>query len=86
MDSLDKKSSFSVDMNQTVYHSESDFSGGIARINYKKQVPDSTITTQEISEITMEASECLSQWTHMEIAPNMKNLPQETALFHLIRG
>jgi len=50
MDSLDKESSFHVDENQTVYHSESDFSGGIAVINYKKQVPNSTITTQEISE------------------------------------
>ncbi len=50
MDSLDKTSSFRVDQNQTVYHSESDFSGGIAQIDYKKHVPNSTNTLKEISE------------------------------------
>lgn len=50
MDSIDKKSSFRVDQNQTVYHSESDFSGGIAQIDYKKHVPNSTNTLKEISE------------------------------------
>lgn len=50
MDSLDKNSSFRADMNKTVYHSESDFSGGIARVNYRKYATNSTSTINEISE------------------------------------
>ncbi|MFB3763661.1 MAG: hypothetical protein ACE14P_00265 [Methanotrichaceae archaeon] len=50
MNSIDKKSSFTVDMNQTVYQSESDFSGGIAQIQYEKHYANSPITTAEINE------------------------------------
>ena len=51
MDMLSKNSSYVLDMNQTVYRSDAQFSDGLARISYQKHLPDSTKTTREISEV-----------------------------------
>lgn len=49
-DSLQKNSSFDVDMNQTVYRSEANYGSGIARISYRKNKQDSPQSTIEIDE------------------------------------
>jgi len=49
-DSLQKNSSFDVDMNQTVYRSEANYGSGIARISYRKNIQDSPQSTKEIDE------------------------------------
>jgi uncharacterized repeat protein (TIGR01451 family) len=49
-DSLQKNSSFDVDMNQTVYRSDANYGSGIARISYRKNIQDSPQSTKEIDE------------------------------------
>lgn len=49
-DTLSKKSSLQLDMNQTVYKSEGEFSSGMAHISYKKHAPDGSAIIQEIDE------------------------------------
>ena len=49
-DMLSKNSSYVLDMNQTVYKSDAEFSDGLARIAYRKQLPGSDKTSVEISE------------------------------------
>jgi uncharacterized repeat protein (TIGR01451 family) len=49
-DMLSKNSSYVLDMNQTVYKSDAEFSDGLARITYRKQLPGSDRTSVEISE------------------------------------
>ncbi len=48
--SLQKDSSFDVDMNQTVYRSDANYGSGIARISYRKNMQDSSHSTKEINE------------------------------------
>lgn len=50
LDSLQKNSSFKVDMNQTVYKSDANFDSGMAQIGYKKKALNSAQTHQEIDE------------------------------------
>lgn len=47
---LSKNSSYVLDMNQTVYKSDAEFSDGLARIAYRKQLPGSTKPIVEMSE------------------------------------
>ena len=49
-DMLSKNSSYELDMNQTVYKSDAEFSDGLAHIAYRKQLPGSDKTSVEISE------------------------------------
>ncbi len=49
-DMLSKNSSYVLDMNQTVYRSDAEFSDGLAHIAYRKQLPDSTKSIVELSE------------------------------------
>ncbi len=49
-DMLSKNSSYVLDMNQTVYRSDAEFSDGLARIAYRKHLPDSAKTIVDISE------------------------------------
>ena len=49
-DMLSKNSSYILDMNQTVYRSDAEFSDGLAHIAYRKQLPDSTKSIVELSE------------------------------------
>ena len=49
-DMLSKNSSYVLDMNQTVYRSDAEFSDGLARIAYRKHLPVSAKTVVEISE------------------------------------
>jgi uncharacterized repeat protein (TIGR01451 family) len=49
-DMLSKNSSYVLDMNQTVYKSDAEFSDGLVRIAYRKQLPGSDKTIVEISE------------------------------------
>ena len=50
VDTLSKNSSFKLDMNQTVYKSEGDFSSGMAQISYKKHASEGSDIIQEIDE------------------------------------
>jgi uncharacterized repeat protein (TIGR01451 family) len=49
-DMLSKNSSYVLDMNQTVYKSDAEFSDGLARIAYQKQLPGNAKASVEISE------------------------------------
>ena len=49
-DTLNQNSSFSADMNQTVYDSEADFKSAMAQIDYKKRLPEWRSVLQMIDE------------------------------------